>query len=46
LYEARPLEARVYGASALLLVAAMAAAALLPSLRTMRANPRDAMRAD
>ena len=46
LYEARPLDARVYGASALLLVAAMAAAALLPSLRTMRANPRDAMRAD
>ncbi len=46
LYETRPLDARVYGASALLLVAAMAAAALLPSLRTMRANPRDAMRAD
>ena len=46
LYEARPLDARVYAASALLLVAAMAAAALLPSLRTMRANPRDAMRAD
>jgi predicted permease len=46
LYEARPLDARVYGASALLLVTAMAAAALLPSLRTMRANPRDAMRAD
>jgi predicted permease len=46
LYEARPLDPRVYGASALLLLAAVAAAALLPSLRTMRADPRDAMRAD
>ena len=46
LYEARPLDARIYSASALLLIAAVAAAAILPSLRTMRADPRDAMRSD
>jgi predicted permease len=46
LYEAKPLDPQVYGASALLLLAAVAAAAILPSLRTMRADPRDAMRAD
>ena len=46
LYEARPLDARVYAASALLLVMAITAAAILPSIRTMRADPRDAMRAD
>ena len=46
LYEAKPLDPAVYGASAGLLVLAIAAAALLPSVRTMRADPRDAMRAD
>jgi hypothetical protein len=43
--EARTSWPAVYGASAVLLVVAIAAAALLP-LRTMRADPRDAMRAD
>jgi putative ABC transport system permease protein len=46
LYDARALEPRVYIASALLLVMAVATAAVLPSIRTMRADPRDAMRAD
>lgn len=46
LYEARPLDPRVYAASTMLLAAAIVAAAILPSIRTMRADPRDAMRAE
>lgn len=46
LYDARPLEPVLYVSSMLLLTTAVAAAALVPSLRTMRADPRDAMRAD
>ncbi len=46
LYEARPLAPGVYLASVGLLGAAVAVASLVPSLRSMRADPRDAMRAD
>jgi ABC-type antimicrobial peptide transport system permease subunit len=46
LYDARPLAPVLYVSSMLLLGLAVAAAALVPSLRTMRADPRDAMRAD
>jgi len=46
LYEARPLEPALYVSSVLLLAAVVVGAALVPSLRSMRADPRDAMRAD
>jgi putative ABC transport system permease protein len=46
LYDARPLAPGLYVSSMLLLALAVAAAALVPSLRSMRADPRDAMRAD
>jgi len=46
LYEARPLEPTLYVSSVLLLAMAVVGAALVPSLRSMRADPRDAMRAD
>jgi ABC-type antimicrobial peptide transport system permease subunit len=46
LYEARPLEPALYVASMLLLATAVGAAALGPAIRSMRADPRDAMRAD
>ena len=46
IYEAQPLEPALYLSSVLLLAMAVLAAALVPSLRSMRADPRDAMRAD
>jgi ABC-type antimicrobial peptide transport system permease subunit len=46
LYDARPLEPALYVWSVSLLGVAIVAAALVPSLRSMRADPRDAMRAD
>jgi len=46
LYEARPLEPALYVSSVLLLGLAVISAAVVPSLRSMRADPRDAMRAD
>jgi hypothetical protein len=46
LYDARPLEPALYVSSMLLLATAVGIAALVPSLRSMRADPRDAMRAD
>ena len=46
LYDVRALEPRVYAAASLLLLIAVVIGAALPSLRSMRIDPRDAMRAD
>jgi predicted permease len=46
LYDTRPLEPAAYLVASLLLVCTVAAAAVVPSVKSMRADPRDAMRSD
>ncbi len=46
LYDARPLDPVVYGSAVLLLAAAVTVAAMVPSIRSMRIDPREAMRSD